>query len=84
MATPEPIPDQKPLLELAGLSMSFGGLVVIDDLDLVVNEREVVSVIGPNGAGKTTLINVISGFHRPDRGEVILGRTRLTGLAASD
>ncbi len=40
MATPEPKSDLKPLLELSGLSMSFGGLVVIDNLDLVVNEHE--------------------------------------------
>ena len=58
MATPEPKPEPKPLLELAGVSMSFGGLRVIDDLDLVVNEHEIVSVIGPNGAGKTTLFNL--------------------------
>jgi ABC-type branched-subunit amino acid transport system ATPase component len=70
-----------PLLELEGLSLAFGGLVVIDNLDLVVNEREIVSVIGPNGAGKTTLFNLITGIYRPDAGEILLGGESLVGLA---
>jgi len=80
MATPEPTQEPKPLLELAGLSMSFGGLVVIDNLDLVVNEREIVSVIGPNGAGKTTLFNLITGIYSPDSGEIRLDGESLVGL----
>jgi branched-chain amino acid transport system ATP-binding protein len=73
-------PPAKPLLELKVLSMSFGGLKVIDDLDLVVNEREIVSVIGPNGAGKTTLFNLITGIYRPDAGEILLEGESLVGL----
>ena len=42
------------LLELRGVSLSFGGLKVVDGLDVHVDEGEIVSVIGPNGAGKTT------------------------------
>jgi ABC-type branched-subunit amino acid transport system ATPase component len=71
----------KPLLELRGVSMAFGGLAVIDDLDLVVNEGEIVSVIGPNGAGKTTLFNLVTGLYRPERGEILLGGESLVGLA---
>jgi len=71
----------KPLLELKGLSMAFGGLVVIDDLDLVVNQGEIVSVIGPNGAGKTTLFNLITGLYQPDGGQILLGGESLVGLA---
>jgi branched-chain amino acid transport system ATP-binding protein len=70
-----------PLLELQEVSKSFGGLRVIDGLDLVVNEREVVSVIGPNGAGKTTLFNLITGLYRPDAGEIRLDGRDLVGLA---
>ncbi len=70
-----------PLLELEGVSKAFGGLRVIDGLDLVVNEREVVSVIGPNGAGKTTLFNLITGIYRPDEGEIRLDGQNLVGLA---
>jgi len=62
------------LLELAGVSKSFGGLVVIDNLDLVVDEREIVSVIGPNGAGKTTLLQVAATQLFPSEGTAeILG-----------
>jgi branched-chain amino acid transport system ATP-binding protein len=73
-------PARKALLELKDLSMSFGGLKVIDGLDLTVNGREVVSVIGPNGAGKTTLFNLITGIYRPDAGEILLEGGSLVGL----
>jgi branched-chain amino acid transport system ATP-binding protein len=69
-----------PLLELKQLSISFGGLRVIDDLDLHVDEGEIVSVIGPNGAGKTTLFNLITGVYRPDGGEILLDGQSLLGL----
>src|SRR5262249_41931962 len=68
------------LLELAEVSKSFGGLRVIDGLDLVVNEREIVSVIGPNGAGKTTLFNLITGIYSPDAGEIRLDGENLVGM----
>jgi branched-chain amino acid transport system ATP-binding protein len=68
------------LLELTGLSKSFGGLLVIDGLDLHVDEREIVSVIGPNGAGKTTLFNLITGVYRPDAGDIRLDGETLLGL----
>ena len=68
------------LLELRRVSKSFGGLKVIDELDLHVDEGEIVSVIGPNGAGKTTLFNVITGVYPPDSGEVMLDGRSLLGL----
>jgi branched-chain amino acid transport system ATP-binding protein len=69
------------LLELRDLSLHFGGLQVLSELDLDVNEGEIVSVIGPNGAGKTTLFNVITGIYRPDTGEIMLGGESIAGLA---
>jgi branched-chain amino acid transport system ATP-binding protein len=68
------------LLELEGVGKRFGGLAVISDLDLHVDEGEVVSVIGPNGAGKTTLFNLITGVYRPDAGAIRLDGRSLLGL----
>jgi len=59
--------SDQPLLALRGVTMTFGGLTVIDDLDLEVAQGEIVSVIGPNGAGKTTLFNLVSGLYDPVR-----------------
>jgi ABC-type branched-subunit amino acid transport system ATPase component len=58
------------LLELESISKAFGGLHVIQDLDLHVDEGEIVSVIGPNGAGKTTLFNLVTGVYKPDGGDI--------------
>jgi ABC-type branched-subunit amino acid transport system ATPase component len=59
-----------PLLEIKDLTISFGGLVAVDGLDLSVNTGEIVGLIGPNGAGKTTVFNCISRFYEPDRGTI--------------
>jgi len=69
------------LLELRHLSMAFGGLSVIDRLDLHVDEGEIVSVIGPNGAGKTTLFNLVTGVYEPTGGEILFEGKSLLGLA---
>jgi branched-chain amino acid transport system ATP-binding protein len=70
-----------PLLELRGVTKTFGGLRVISNLDLRVNEGEVVSVIGPNGAGKTTLFNLITGVYRPDEGNILLDGEGIVGIS---
>ncbi len=68
------------LLELKGVSMAFGGLAVIDTLDLEVREGEVVSVIGPNGAGKTTLFNLVTGIYEPTAGDIQFEGQSIVGL----
>jgi branched-chain amino acid transport system ATP-binding protein len=68
------------LLELRKVSLSFGGLRVVSDLDLAVKEGEIVSVIGPNGAGKTTVFNLITGIYEPDDGEILLDGRNIAGL----
>jgi branched-chain amino acid transport system ATP-binding protein len=68
------------LLELHGVSLAFGGLKCVSELDLHVEEGEIVSVIGPNGAGKTTLFNLITGIYEPDDGDILLGGRSIVGL----
>ena len=72
----EPPASAAPVLELDQLSLSFGGLRALSELDLQVREREVVSIIGPNGAGKTTVFNVITGVYEPSAGDVRFGARR--------
>jgi branched-chain amino acid transport system ATP-binding protein len=68
------------LLDLQGVSMAFGGLKVIDGLDLHVDEGEIVSVIGPNGAGKTTLFNLVTGIYEPTQGDICFEGRSIKGL----
>ncbi len=60
------------LLEVAGLTMRFGGLVAINQLSFTVRAGEITALIGPNGAGKTTVFNCITGFYRPTGGGITL------------
>jgi branched-chain amino acid transport system ATP-binding protein len=69
-----------PLLELSDVTKDFGGLRVVDHLDLHVDEGEIVSVIGPNGAGKTTVFNLITGIFHPDSGEIAFEGRKISGL----
>ena len=91
-ATPEPTapepaqsqpaqsqPAPAPVLTLAQLSLAFGGLRALSELDLAVAEREIVSVIGPNGAGKSTIFNVITGVYAPTSGDVRFGGQSIAG-----
>ena len=59
-----------PLLELRGVTMRFGGLTSVSELDFTVEPGQVVALIGPNGAGKTTAFNVITGVYAPTSGSV--------------
>ncbi len=62
-----------PALALDKVSLSFGGVRALDQIDLVVRPGDIHAIIGPNGAGKSSLINVISGLYRPDSGSVRIG-----------
>ena len=68
-----------PVLNLEQVTLSFGGLRAISELDLQVADREVVSVIGPNGAGKTTVFNVITGIYEPSSGDVSFAGESILG-----
>jgi branched-chain amino acid transport system ATP-binding protein len=67
------------LLELDRLSLTFGGLKALDELELNVADREIVSVIGPNGAGKTTVFNVITGVYDPSGGDIRFSGQSIAG-----
>lgn len=71
------------MLEVRGLSKSFGGLQAVQDVTFSVPEGSIVGIIGPNGAGKTTLFNLLNGFQKPDAGEVIFEGESLIGLLPS-
>jgi branched-chain amino acid transport system permease protein len=70
----------RPLLQLEGVSRSFGGLRAVDNVSLTVEEGTVHGIIGPNGAGKTTLFNVINGFLQPDTGSIRFDGKDIVGL----
>jgi branched-chain amino acid transport system ATP-binding protein len=67
-------------LSVEGVSVSFGGLRALAEVDMDVAPAEIRGLIGPNGAGKSTLLNVISGLTAPQAGRVRLAETDLTGL----
>ncbi len=73
-------PEASPILEVRGLTKRFGGVVALNDVDLVVPRGAVIGLIGPNGAGKTTFFNVVTGLIRRDGGSVIFEGARLAGL----
>jgi len=62
----------EPLLNITGLTMNFGGIRALDNLDLRVREGQIVALIGPNGAGKTTFFNCLTGIYKPTSGDLLL------------
>ena len=70
-------------LAVCDVSLSFGGLQVLSDVNMSAGAGEIVGIIGPNGAGKTTLLNVICGIHGPDTGKIVLDDQVISGLKPS-
>jgi ABC-type branched-chain amino acid transport systems, ATPase component len=73
---------ETPLLQLHGLTVRFGGLTAIDNLDLHIAAGEIFALVGPNGAGKTTVLNCISGFIKPVAGSIHFAGQDLLSLPA--
>ena len=69
------------LLEARNLSISFGGIKALDNINFHVRQGEILGIIGPNGAGKTVLLNCINGIYSPDKGEVEFNGEIITGLS---
>ena len=72
------------MIQLNNVSLAFGGQQVLDGVTWTIRPNERIGLIGPNGAGKTTLLRVISGQHKPDAGEVSMGRDETLGYLEQD
>ena len=70
------------LLQVRNISKSFGGVKAVRDVSISLSKGEILGIIGPNGSGKTTLVNLITGFVKPDAGEVLFKDRKITGLQA--
>src|SRR5690242_14457318 len=68
------------MLEVSGISKSFGGLKAVDGASVDVQAGETVALIGPNGAGKTSLFATLPAFHRPDASRIVFDGRDVTGL----
>ena len=75
--------DERPVLEVSGLTVRFGALAALSDVDIVVPRSAVVGIIGPNGAGKTTLVDAVCGFVDSHRGTVSLDGVSIDRLSAT-
>src|SRR5512134_2574341 len=68
------------VITIINVTKQFGGLIAVENLNVEVKEQSIHSIIGPNGAGKTTLFNCITGFYRPEIGDIRLDHRSLVGL----
>ena len=68
-------------LKVESVSLAFGGIQALMDVSFEVRDAEILAIIGPNGAGKTCLLNCISGFYKPQKGEIYYENRKITGLA---
>ena len=71
------------LLEVNNLTMEFGGVVALKEVNLHVSAGERAALIGPNGAGKTTVFNVVTGYYQPTKGDVLLNSKSVLGLKSN-
>jgi branched-chain amino acid transport system ATP-binding protein len=69
------------VLEVRGLTKSFGGFLAVSEVNLTIGEGQIAAVIGPNGAGKSTLFNLITGHLQPTAGRVVVDGRDITGIA---
>jgi branched-chain amino acid transport system ATP-binding protein len=76
--------DRRVVLEVEGLSRSFGGVKAVDDVSFGLRDEEILGLIGPNGAGKTTIFDLISGYLPPDAGRVFYDGVDVTGMGPDE
>lgn len=71
----------EPILTLDHVTMRFGGLTAVNDINIAIERGSIAGLIGPNGAGKTTVFNMISGFYNPTSGSIMFEGKKVSGLA---
>ena len=71
------------MIELEGITKSFGALQVLKGIDLSIGKAEVVSIVGPSGAGKTTLLQIMGTLDKPDAGRIVLNGTEVNKLKSN-
>jgi len=67
-------------LRIDNLFLSFGGVSALFDVSMEIRDKEILAIIGPNGAGKTALLNCISGFYKPQKGEIVYDGKKITRM----
>ncbi len=72
--------NRNPLLEIENLQLAFGGVQVLNGIDITVNQGDIFTIIGPNGAGKTSLLNCINMHYQPKGGSIIFDGNKLNGM----
>jgi branched-chain amino acid transport system ATP-binding protein len=72
--------DKRAELEVKNLTLRFGGITALNKIDLAVHTGELVAIIGPNGAGKTSLLNCITGYYKPQEGQIFFNGEDITNL----
>ena len=74
----------KKLIDLVGITKSYGDKVILDDMNLFMNENRFLTLLGPSGCGKTTTLRIIGGFETPDRGKVIFDGKDITNMPPNE
>ncbi len=72
--------DKKTMIDIAGISLNFGGTIALNDVSLQIRDNELLALIGPNGSGKTSMLNSITGYYHPQKGSIYFNGKDLVGL----
>lgn len=72
--------EKEIILNLADVSLSFGGVKALTDINVEIRKNEILAIIGPNGAGKTCLLNCINGFYKPQKGRITFNGKDIAGI----
>ncbi|MCK4432831.1 MAG: ATP-binding cassette domain-containing protein, partial [Methanomicrobia archaeon] len=76
--------EDNKILQICQLTKRFGGLTALNKVDIYIKKSEILGLIGPNGSGKTTLFNCVTGFYKPDEGQIIFGGEDITDKKPSE